>query len=743
MATVEIIPRVPPESILPPFESATEFILNRQRGEFITPLTQYGYFSNQQLVIDINSPTSFVDFSNSYLRFYLQVQGLVKLNTTTITNGNLTLPDMKQYLAEGGVQALFRNITVSTLNGTELSRLPLANRLQAWFRNVTKSREYIDRTMWREFDSYEPLMEMERICTYNWQGLPSATATTATGSTFNQAVQDWGTITIALPTTANFYGCISLTFTNVTTANAYAWRDIQLGDEIAISSGTEQDATHQISFLGSVIAFATNDSDGSTAGGIMLRVQSMFTGNNLYVTGSEAVPVFATTMNSFQVFRYKYKWPMRNYVCVATNGALGRYYARNVYNASGQTLDNVGTGNIAKFPGVPVFLPASIYTQANAASGSSDPGSIQFVTNRVLGGLECCVQPFHPILMSTIWWPLFLIRGGLRITLDLERPDYVFVTGNMGVISGWNYTINNPVFVADMIQPTQTLTNMYVDLYADNKLNYHMVGFVQQTDSQASAPAGSFSTRLFPSVRSAIYYIAAIQDNRHWNTVGVVASGGTPYDPGFDPAYVDSLAAGMINYCSTFQIDIGTERFPLNRPLQIDDGNDAYSFGTMAEMYLQMEYCLNTLGKSNAGKCISKDTFTGLVQKGEALWAPMQSGISGMAAGLYTYNTAAATTNYAGPSSYYAGIRDALRFYFCVPLFRHSSPFCGINVKDNAVQPNFVFSAAALQYAWGTNTTQPTTFAAWVSAASTRYIVQFIAYDSAISIGREGLIQRR
>lgn len=79
----------------------------------------------------------------------------------------------------------------------------------------------------------------------------------------------------------------------------------------------------------------------------------------------------------------------------------------------------------------------------------------------------------------------------------------------------------------------------------------------------------------------------------------------------------------------------------------------------------------------------------------------------------------------------------AERFYICVSLQRHNSPFCGVNVKDNAIQPNFNFQSAALNALWGAanNTT--------TIATVNRYFMQFIAYDSTISIGKDGIIQRR
>lgn len=713
MATVEIAPVLPPEAIVPDITSSSEYILNRQKGEFIPPLQSYSYQGNSQLVFDINSPTSFCDFSNSYLRFYLSVSGAIQ--QVNVAGGSASQTgsryDVRQYLAEGGAQALFRNVTVSTLNGTELARLALGNRLNAMFRNTTKSKEYIDRCLWREGDSFEAVAEQQRTCIYNWSTCPTAAAVYGTADPDRQVLYDWGLITPAVVVNVAGQGAfMTLTFANVTAGLGFAYRDIQVGDEIFIACGTEATTILSVGYMLTVIKLNSTIAGAAVAGVLLCRIMS-YGPSSVSVSGS-----ITDNVTAFTVWRYKAITPVRNLICALTNGSIADRY-------------KLATNTHATPLGAPCTFP--FLAPAPNVGGTAPTGGTTFpdyyAFSPAMGGYEICMQPFHPILLSQIWWPLFLIRGGIRITFDLEKPDFALVTGSSGVPYAWNYVIRNPQYVCDMIQPTQTLTNIYVDLYNNNRLNYHVVGFLQQTDSQTAGSQGNFATRLFPSVRSAVHYICAIQDARHINAIATGSGTGTvACDPGQDGMYVDSLAAGLWSYLNYFQIDIGTERFPLNRPVILDDNGAAFSANSLSEMLVALEYALNTLGVANLGKNVEHDMFSPLRPRNQYLWSYMQKGISSLVA------SPAAGVPLIG------GAVNAQRFYICISLARHASPFCGINVKDNAVQPNFNFNAAALVYPWGTNSIEVP-----VGVAVTRYFQQFISYDSTISIGRDGLIQRR
>lgn len=633
MSTLDVSAVMPNEAILPDISSSTQYILNRQKLEVVPQHTEYSPQGNSQIIIDINSPTSFVDFSNSYLRFYFHAYGQHSCNNSSWE------ADTRQYLAEGGMQALFENITVSTLSGTELSRLSHGNKLYSWFRNCTKSREYIDRVMWRECDSFNAITNEQEYCVYD---LTSGAAIIAA----------FGLVTVDFTTTSTV---VNLVFDAgpVSGTTIGGCGSIQVNDRIIIGNATAaQTGEMYVVSIGAHLGGV----DGQTV--VCNLIASNAEEGKLLV--DDTVPVY------MKVFRRKKNYAMRNEACKLTN------------------TDSL-------------------------AHGTSE-------WNPNLGGIEVCVQPFQSILMSTVWWPLFVIRGGLRITINLSHQDYVFCTGSLGYVKDWGYRIKNLQYVCDMIQPSEPLTNIYLDLFNSDRLNYHLAGFQYLPDIQTGATAGgNYTSRISPAVRSATHYICGIQDNRHKSNIGTI---GANEGIGNGPAWVDSLATGLSTGLSTFQLDIGTERYPLNRPIILDDDRFNTTYNTLAEMFIEMENAFNTLGVPQASKVHSINSWAPLYVEGAELYSNLQKGYH---------------PNVSGTSSK----RESERFYICVNLARHDSPYSGVNVKDNVIQANFYFQTGPyLLYNYGTG-------AALSTNGLSRYFEQYIAYDSTVSIGRQGIIQRR
>lgn len=406
----------------------------------------YSYSGNSEILIDINSPSDFIDFQNSFLRF--------RLTNASLKNNGVEVDD--RYLSEGGGHALFRSVSIETQSGVVIQRIDRYNKYYASMSNILHSQEYVNKALHREADSFEPVSQVAG-------GTPP------------------------FPVAGQF---------------AYDHTGGAAEKLITFSSG----ATSDLMEVGDFLSLSKLNSTDANNGGYFCKITSVPTPTTITVEGLPPVDITATAGQTIVVIKSGTAKAVRNRVCV----------------------------------------------DAVAASSDAKP--------------EICLSLGLPFLQMTELFPLMLVRGGLRLRIQLERPEHVLCAPTDVVSNGFtaDYSIANVYFVAHLLTPDESLAQSYVELYKNAGIAYSFDGVdFNLLTSDSSAWNGSQSYRIQSGARSLNSLMMKIQDVRHESvSAGNAALGLNTYQS-------DCVAFGTDLGLDEVQIEIGSARFPYSRPLNL------------------------------------------------------------------------------------------------------------------------------------------------------------------------------
>lgn len=137
MNSLQIVP-IPPNEFSPSIAtSSSEFVSARRVREYIPDGPSiYEQSSADKIVFTLNSADSFLDGVNSFLRF--------KLGITPGTGTNFTAQEQTaRFLASGGGHALFKNLTISLSNGTQIENIERYSDLYHIIKSWTMSKDHL------------------------------------------------------------------------------------------------------------------------------------------------------------------------------------------------------------------------------------------------------------------------------------------------------------------------------------------------------------------------------------------------------------------------------------------------------------------------------------------------------------------------------------------------------------------------------------------------------------------------
>jgi len=324
-----------------------------------------------------------------------------------------------------------------------------------------------------------------------------------------------------------------------------------------------------------------------------------------------------------------------------------------------------------------VFRPA--YQSNRAQIAQTDASSV-------------CFQPALPFLqMAESWIPLFLIKGGLRVSMELERPEYVLCSPKSLVSSGWTsagFTISNPYYVCSMIQPDQSLAESYLQMYKTNGLAYHFINIHFQSDYISAGSTGRQNIVVNPGVRSARNVMCKIQNQRAQTVTAATVNGGK------STFTADSIAQGLKANLREFQVESGSERFPLSGPVDCSSVDNA-------ELMVQLQETIGSLGVVMSNPRFLREQW---VEKASNIEPYEQGAVGGRA--------------------------DSDRMVIACNFARDASPYTGLDLSLNAlnIQPNFD-SVYTLTDDDGSSNS--------VNAAL--YWLSFVSYDATLSVSESGV----
>jgi len=173
----------------------------------------------------------------------------------------------------------------------------------------------------------------------------------------------------------------------------------------------------------------------------------------------------------------------------------------------------------------------------------------------------CKVKLFSDFFNNIKYLPLPFLRN-LTIELTLNRPAHSVVFAKTGPKGGpvavtpdFEWTISSPVIVANLVTPSESLMNAYVDQYnSDQGIMLHWIDY-QSNKVQSSNGVQNESLRIPSNCHSALSILVA---NKPAEAQSVVA--GTSW---FNDTNGNSVKTSIIDY----QFQVGSEYFPFARPV--------------------------------------------------------------------------------------------------------------------------------------------------------------------------------
>jgi len=457
--TVALKPIQPAETIVPPLVTVNDHINNREIGEYIAPLSSYSYSSagSRRFGIKINSPTDFVDFSRSALRFKLTVS---EISTAGVTRAPNDIDnDMTKFLCEGGAHSLFSKITIGTVSNTILQEVPNYNRFYAGYASMNYSKDYIDNVLNRCGDSVGKRVIWEEIL----EELAVYPAGAAYGqtTTFSKAVWslDAGAgavIGVGLQDYDYSYGAADTHYCSILHVQDIG--NTQIGDFVEAYIGAPGNyLPPQVPFDNAQPGY------GIAVGGVVIGIAR--SGLNDYTIYFRPLsPLYGEAIANVAVYRVV----LRHRVRVEP----ARWLAANTTEYE-----------IIMQPFVPLL---------------KDPR--WFCLPFIRGGIEITFVMEDPTLCIKFGSPSNINAAGVAV--DATRPRL-------------DYTIANPTYVVDMIRLDESMMQYYNDLYNNGGIHYHFLDIWSTILQTESGAIGNYNFLLQPQRRSARYVYMQIKHNYH------------------------------------------------------------------------------------------------------------------------------------------------------------------------------------------------------------------------------------
>jgi hypothetical protein len=175
------------------------------------------------------------------------------------------------------------------------------------------------------------------------------------------------------------------------------------------------------------------------------------------------------------------------------------------------------------------------------------------------GGRTLCMTVPLSILQLHQFLPLPFIQGGLQIEFTLENPVFALSTNQnvdptVANNATMDYTIKNPRFVCQLVQPSEEIMSRYLAKYKDGTLTYPFVKALHYLNTNNGA-AGDMSFVVHPSLRS-VNLVTTVCQNflANTNATGTtLATSSAPYDA------IGTFIKANIN---SYQYRAGSDNFP-------------------------------------------------------------------------------------------------------------------------------------------------------------------------------------
>ena len=188
-------------------------------------------------------------------------------------------------------------------------------------------------------------------------------------------------------------------------------------------------------------------------------------------------------------------------------------------------------------------------------------------------GILCKVKLFSDFFNNVKYLPLPFLRN-LTIELTLARPHHCIsflrkggnpaaAPGEAGVGDAFamKMHVSNPVIVANLVTPSESLMNAYVDQYnSEQGIMLHWIDYQSNRISRNNRAQND--TLIIPSNCHSALAVLVAQKLAESQTANV------------DSFANDTTGNNVKGYISTYQFQIGSEYFPFSRPVDCGGGVD-------------------------------------------------------------------------------------------------------------------------------------------------------------------------
>jgi hypothetical protein len=279
--------------------------------------------------------------------------------------------------------------------------------------------------------------------------------------------------------------------------------------------------------------------------------------------------------------------------------------------------------NLDTLTGLPVIASAALaYTEAGLRTASGGwasarvaaciaNGTAQDAALAQTGKVLCMTIPLS-ILQMHQFLPLPFIQGGLQIEFVLENPVHsLCVNDNTTPVasSSVDYSIVNPRYICQMVQPSEEIMSSYMGWYKSDKLVYPYIKVSHFMNTHAGG-AGDINIVMAPSVRSAVF-VATIVQNINANTTGHDTTAA-------DNAYIyDGIGTFLKTNISSYQYKVGSDSYP-EAAVQMPDTYNAEAFMEAQRAFGHLGSVLFT-PRTNANDWWSVNTDSGVAAETKKL----------------------------------------------------------------------------------------------------------------------------
>jgi len=202
------------------------------------------------------------------------------------------------------------------------------------------------------------------------------------------------------------------------------------------------------------------------------------------------------------------KWDQANRLyAVISNATQSRDFVESMM---GDQLDSVGydSAEVDHYSNAASeeLTGLQVYTAARALPGAKS-------LNDTMEPCEFCLKVPLGFFNMREYVPLMLIKQGLQLIIELDRPQFAVNSHAVTTSTVTNYTISNVRYVAQMVTAEESVMNIYRQRFDNEGLHYTFESFRHKRKTIAQATDGSVSLSQQFSLRSARAVYSIIQSS--------------------------------------------------------------------------------------------------------------------------------------------------------------------------------------------------------------------------------------